>query len=88
MITTQVNIYPNPFLTTLSVEVVVETNSSAIVRMLDHDQKIIKMLSWNLKRGSNKTSLNDLDSLPAGAYFLDIKNMDGENLFNTRLVKI
>ncbi len=69
-------------------EVVVETNAAAIVRMLDHEQKIIKMMSWNLKRGSNKTSLNDLESLPAGAYFLDIKNMDGENLFNTRLVKI
>lgn len=88
MITTQVTIYPNPFLTTLSVEVVVDNNSSAIVRMLDQQHKIVKMMSWNLKKGSNKTSLNDLETLPAGAYFIDIKNMEGENLFNTKLVKI
>lgn len=88
MITTQVTIYPNPFITSLSMEVVVENNSSTIVRMLDQKHKIVKMLSWNLKKGSNKTSLNDLESLPAGSYFIDIKNMEGENLFNTKLVKI
>lgn len=88
MITTQVTIYPNPFLTTLSMEVVVDNNSSAIVRMLDQQHKIVKMMSWNLKKGSNKTSLNDLETLPAGPYFIDIKNMEGENLFNTKLVKI
>lgn len=88
MITTQVSIYPNPFLTSLSMEVVVEANASAIVRMIDQHDRIVKMLSWNLKTGSNKASLDDLESLPPGTYFVDIKNMAGESLFNTRLVKI
>ena len=86
--TTQVTIYPNPFASTLSFEVVVEHNESAIVRMLDQKQKIIKMMSWNLKRGTNKTSFDDLQGLPAGSYYIDIKNMEGKNMFNTTLVKL
>lgn len=85
---TQVSIYPNPFLSTLSVEVIVEHNASAIVQMLDQGLKIIKMLSWNLKKGTNKTSIDDLEDLPAGNYYVDIKNSDGKNLFTTKVVKL
>jgi len=85
---TQVSIFPNPFLSTLSFEVIVENNACTIVQMLDKKLKIIKMLKWNLKKGTNKTSIDDLDTLPAGDYFVDIKNMDGKNLFATKIVKI
>lgn len=85
---TQVSIFPNPFLSTLSFEVIVESNASTIVQMLDKKLKIIKMIKWNLKKGTNKTSIDDLDTLPAGDYFVDIKNMDGKNLFATKIVKI
>ena len=83
---TQVSIYPNPFLSTLSFEVTVEHNASAIVQMLDVDLKIVKMLSWNLKKGTNKISLDDLGALPAGNYYVDIKNIDGKNLFTSKIV--
>ncbi len=86
--TSQVSVYPNPFDTILSFEVVVENNESAILRMLDQKQKIIKMISWTLKKGTNKTSFDNLDPLPPGNYYIDIKNMDGKNLFHTKLVKI
>ncbi len=85
---TQVSIFPNPFLSSLSFEVIVENNASTIVQMLDKKLKIIKMLKWNLKKGTNKTSIDDLETLPAGDYFVDIKNMDGKNLFATKIVKI
>jgi hypothetical protein len=85
---TQVIIYPNPFMSTLSFEVIVDNNASAIVQVLDEKLKIIKMLSWHLKKGTNKTSINDLDTLPPGDYFVDIKNIDGKNLFSTKLVKV
>ena len=88
IMTTQVSIYPNPFASTLSFEVVVEANESAIVRMLDQKQKIIKMMSWNLKKGTNKTSFNDLQSLPSGTYYIDIKNMAGNNMFNMKVDKL
>lgn len=46
------------------------------------------MMNWSLKKGTNKTSFEDLESLPAGNYFVDIRDMEGKNLFNTKLVKI
>ena len=84
---TQVNVYPNPFDNNLSLEVTVENTLSAIVQILDENHKIIKMMSWNLKKGTNKTTLEDLAVLPAGEYTIDIKNMDGEWLFDAKLVK-
>lgn len=88
MTTTQVNIYPNPFTNNLSLEVLVESHLSTIVQILDQNQKIIKMMSWNLKKGSNKTTFDDLDSLAAGEYRLDIKNIDGSYLFDAKLSKL
>ena len=85
---TQVKITPNPFVSSLSLEVNVEVQTSTIVRMLDDQQKIIKMMNWTLKKGTNTTSLDDLDSLPAGLYYVDLKNMDGQKLFDTQLEKI
>ena len=85
--TTQVSVYPNPFTSHLSFEISVEQNESSIVRMLNNNQKIIKMMSWNLKKGTNKMSFENLELLPAGNYYIDIKNMEGTNLFSTRLVK-
>lgn len=88
IMSTQVSILPNPFLSTLSIEVIVENNSSAIVQLMDQHLKIIKMMSWDLKKGTNKTSIDNLDNLPAGDYYVDIKNIDGKNLFATKLVKV
>ncbi|HZG24826.1 MAG TPA: hypothetical protein VEZ17_09620, partial [Chitinophagaceae bacterium] len=77
---THVKISPNPFVSTLSLEVIVEVNASTIVRMLDNQQKIIKMMNWTLKKGTNTTSVEDLGSLPSGLYYLDIKNMEGQKI--------
>jgi len=72
----------------LSFEVIVEQNVTAIVQMLDLDLKIIRMLSWDLKKGMNKTVIEDLESLPAGTYFIDIKHPGGKNLFTTKIAKL
>jgi hypothetical protein len=79
--------YPNPFRDELSFEVEVDNNLSAIIRISDKDGKIMKLLSWNLKKGTNKTSLNDLENWSAGEYFLDMKDMKGDSIFNLKLVK-
>ena len=83
-----VKISPNPFVSSLLLEVIVESNTSTIVRMLDDQQKIIKMMNWALKKGTNTTSVEDLESLPSGSYYLDIKNMDGQKVFEARLQKM
>ena len=79
--------YPNPFKDSLSFEVEVDTNISTIVKIVNPEGKIIKLLSWNIKPGINKTSLHDLEGLAAGAYFVEIKDMKGNNLFSAKLTK-
>ena len=79
--------YPNPFKETLSLEVEVDSNVSTIVKIVNPEGKIIKLLSWNIKQGINKTSLHDMRSLEPGDYFVEIKDMKGNNLFSARLNK-
>ena len=79
--------YPNPFNETLSFEIEIDENVSTIVKMVNAEGKIVKLLSWNIKKGINKTSLNDLETLEAGEYALEIKDMKGNNLFHTKLTK-
>jgi hypothetical protein len=79
--------YPNPFKETLSLEVEVDANVATIVKIVNPEGKIIKLLSWNIKQGTNKTSLHDLRSLEPGDYFVEIKDMKGNNLFTAKLNK-
>jgi hypothetical protein len=79
--------YPNPFTDTLSLEVEVENNISTIIKIVDKEGKIVRLLSWNLKKGSNKTSLSDLQSVPEGEYQIDFKDMSGNRLFSATITK-
>ena len=84
---THLSAYPNPFHDQLSFEVEVENNISTIVKIVDDGGKIIKLLSWNLKKGTNKTSLHDLEMLAEGSYYVDFKDMKGNKIFSTTLQK-
>ena len=84
---THLSAYPNPFHETISFEVEVDDNISTIVRIVDDGGKIIKLLSWNLKQGTNKTSLHDLETLAQGDYFVEFKDMKGNSLVSARLQK-
>jgi hypothetical protein len=79
--------YPNPFSDSLSFEVDIDSNISTIVRIFDEEGKIIKLLSWNLKKGINKTTLTDLESLIPGEFTMEIKDMKGNTMFSTKLTK-
>lgn len=78
---------PNPFFTSITVDVTCEQNKHVIVRMFNEAGKIIKMLSWYVMRGSNVTSINELNILSNGKYFLDIIDNEGNILFKTILSK-
>jgi hypothetical protein len=78
---------PNPFYTSVTLDVTCEQNKHIIVRMFDEAGKIIKMLSWYVMKGSNVTSINELSILNSGQYFLDIIDTDGTVLFNTMISK-
>ena len=78
---------PNPFFTSVTLDVTSDQNRHIIVRMFDEAGKIIKMLSWYVMKGSNVTSINELNVLTTGQYFLDIIDSEGTVLFNTILNK-
>ena len=78
---------PNPFFTSITLDVTCDQNKHIIVRMFDEAGKIIKMLSWYVMKGSNVTSINELSVLHSGEYFIDIIDTDGNILFNTILSK-
>lgn len=78
---------PNPFYTSVTLDVISDQNKHIIVRMFDEAGKIIKMLSWYVMKGSNVTSINELSILSSGEYFLDIIDTEGTVLFNTIISK-
>jgi hypothetical protein len=78
---------PNPFFTSVTLDVLCDQNKHVIVRMFDEAGKIIKMLSWYIMKGSNVTSINELSILNNGLYFIDIIDSEGTILFNTKLSK-
>ena len=86
-ISMKVTTRPNPFLTSVTLDVTCDQNKHIIVRMCDEGGRIIKMLSWYVMKGSNVTSINELNILNNGQYFLDIIDTEGTVLFNTMLSK-
>ncbi|MBE7174137.1 MAG: hypothetical protein INR73_26415 [Williamsia sp.] len=83
----KVSVYPNPFTQELSLEVSVDLKESVIVCVLDHQQSIVRMLSWPLQKGKNKAAVNDVAPLPPGEYTVTISNAAGRNVFHTKVEK-
>lgn len=84
---TKVVARPNPFYTSVTLEVACEHSRHTIVRMTDADGKIVKLFSWYLVRGSNVTTITEMGAMQAGGYVIDILDNEGNSLFNTALTK-
>jgi len=84
---TQIMAHPNPFLSCITLEIQTAKEENSIVYLFNGDGKIVKMLSWNLKKGINITRLGDLDKLLDGTYFLDIINEFGQVMHQLKVVK-
>jgi hypothetical protein len=83
----RVTVYPNPFQSRISLEVSSLHNETAIVSMLNDQARIIKMFSWYVKAGTNKTSLDGLASLPTGAYTILLRDTSGNIISETKITK-
>src|SRR5687768_15710868 len=67
---TKVTVKPNPFSTTITLDISCDQSRHVIVRMFDEDGRIVKMLSWYLVKGTNVTSINELKNLTTGSYLI------------------
>ena len=84
---TKVNLRPNPFFTSITLEVTSGQNRQVIVRMSDNTGQIMKLFGWYLLKGTNVTTMNELNSFQVGAYLVDILDNGGELLFTAQLNK-
>lgn len=84
---TKVLIRPNAFFTAITLDVASEQSRHTIVRMYNLEGRIVKMFSWFLVRGTNVTSINEINSLLEGTYYLDMIDNEGNLLYSTNVTK-
>lgn len=88
VLTTEISVFPNPFDHFIFLEVSCDESFDCVILLSDLGPgKIIRMMGASLNMGLNRLSLDDLQSLDAGHYQLDIKTVDGEVLYQTMLIK-
>jgi hypothetical protein len=84
----EISVYPNPFDHYLMLEITCEETIDCIILLADLQHgKIIRMLGAGLKIGINRVPFDDLQSLSAGNYQLEIKTASADSVFRTRLFK-
>lgn len=84
---TKIIIRPNPFVTSIAFEIDCINSKNLIIRMTDEQERIVKMFSWFVVKGANVTTFNEMETLSAGTYCLDVMDLEGELLFSTEVVK-
>lgn|GEM_PF-886046 len=87
IVITKVLVRPNPFFTAITLDVTSEQSRHTIVRMYDTEGHIVKMFSWFLVKGTNVTSINEINSLSEGTYHLDMIDNEGKLLYSTNVTK-
>jgi hypothetical protein len=83
----KVVVRPNPFFTSITLDVTCAQGKHVIVRMFDEDDKIVKMFSWFLVKGINITNISEVEFLPTGVYSLDVVDLEGDVLYSTHISK-
>lgn len=73
----QIKVWPNPFAETVQVSITSETNSKVVIRLNDISGKTVLTQSQTVGRGVNQLAVRNLQSIPKGAYILEIYN-EGE----------
>lgn len=78
---------PNPFISSLTLEITTTVDQPGVVRMVDTTGKIISLFLWKLKKGVNISNINNLNRLDTGMYKLDVMDEDGHILCSAKVVK-
>lgn len=78
---------PNPFISSITLEITASEDRPGVVRMIDIEGKIISLFLWKLKKGVNISNINNLNRLGTGMYKLDVMDEKGHILCSTKVVK-
>ncbi len=64
----------------LNIEMVMEYNQQVVLRMVNDEEKVVRMIGWYLLRGTNATAMFDLENLESGHYRIDVLDADGNRI--------
>ena len=78
---------PNPFVSSLTLEITASEDQPGVVRMADTTGKIISLFLWKLKKGINISNINNLNKLGNGSYLLHVMDQTGHILCSARVEK-
>lgn len=82
---TSVSVYPNPFVSSVTVQVASNSRGNAKVLLFDAMGRMVKSTQATIQEGNNFISISDLQDLSKGIYMLEIIN--GNQKEHHRLVK-
>lgn len=77
---TEVLVNPSPFKSSFTLEISCNQNLHAIVRLINAEDRIIKLFSWYLLKGANITNIDEILCTSSGRCRLDVINQHGELL--------
>jgi hypothetical protein len=73
----QLKSYPNPFTSTLNIDIESDHALGATVNVFNVDGKIIYSGLRNVRKGENTIRLTGLDNYPSGMYFINFVDVNG-----------
>jgi Secretion system C-terminal sorting domain len=85
MSNTLISTYPNPFTSQVNIQTESAVKGSATITLFDGTGKLVKHLDTNLQAGTNYITLDNLQALAKGVYYLEIIN--GNKKTQTKLIK-
>lgn len=77
---TEILVTPDPFTSSFTLEISCDQNLHAIVRLINSEDRIIKLFSWYLLKGANITNIDDILCNNGGKCRLDVIDKHGELL--------
>jgi hypothetical protein len=79
--------FPNPFVSAVQVNISSEETQTVTILLQDLIGRTVQQMKWTIQKGNNSTSINNLSQLPKGMYMISINGENGEQLYNSKLMK-
>ena len=67
------SVYPNPFISSITIELTSQTEDIAKVKMMTIDGRTLNQFDVKIQKGKNVIPVNNLGRLPKSTYLLEVK---------------
>ncbi len=84
---TGVSVLTNPFVNNITVDFLSNNAQSVNARLMDISGKLIAVEKWQISKGSTRVTFDKVASLQRGMYILNVTDINGEVIYNNKLMK-